>query len=307
MLFSECLGMCEAVMVKDDILKDLQNSGGLSAYPGGEDSDEEDLDALGDSYDIQMGKVSIFAQRYICVTCECIDLTVFYKCADMEFNHILQQTSTAQRLKKMDQERKKASKIKHIKWENNPSHISLEEQQELFKSKDLKKDKQNDKRRSLFSEQLEKCPDLPQNPFVDYAKFDGNVSITIAIEFMIQIDNFCLIHFYFFHIQSQIGVPVRRYRIFMCMLPKDQRNYPLQVVVFANAKVREFIGLICYKYFSEHPDQPIQLVFFLPVKYILCHIMEYTTNRFNFAEKISVNMDCTSPKMMAKSTGISPA
>jgi hypothetical protein len=44
----------------------------------------------------------------------------------------------------------------------------------------------------------------------------------------------------------------------MCMLPKEQRSYPLQVVVLANAKVQEFIGLICYKYISEHPDQHIQ-------------------------------------------------
>lgn len=43
-------------MAKDDIPKDMQNNGTLQAYPGTEDSDEEDLDALSDSYDVQMGK-----------------------------------------------------------------------------------------------------------------------------------------------------------------------------------------------------------------------------------------------------------
>lgn len=97
-------------------------------------------------------------------------------CVDLEFTH-RQRTNTAQRLEKMDQEKKKASEIKHIKWKNNPNHLSLEEQYELFKCKDLKQIKPATKMRSLFSEQLEKCPDLPQNPFVDYAKFDGSVSM----------------------------------------------------------------------------------------------------------------------------------
>lgn len=57
-----------------------------------------------------------------------------------------------------------------------------------------------------------------------------------------------------------MGVPVRKYRIFMCMLPKDQRSYPLTVTVLANAKVKECIGFVCYKYMKEHPDQHIQSV-----------------------------------------------
>ncbi|XP_058803465.1 target of rapamycin complex 2 subunit MAPKAP1 [Phymastichus coffea] len=196
-------GMCETVMVRDDIPKHLLNSGVLSAYPNAEDSDDEDLDALGDSYDLNF---------------------------DIEFTH-RQRTNTAQRLEKMDEEKKKASEIKHIKWENNPNHITLEEQCEFFKFKDLKQTKPIVKIRSLFSEQLETCPDLPQNPFVDYAKFDGSF---------------------------QIGLAVRKYRIFMCMLPKDQRSYPLIITVLANAKVKECIGFICYKYVIEHPDQHIQ-------------------------------------------------
>jgi hypothetical protein len=31
------------------------------------------------------------------------------------------------------------------------------------------------KKHSLLSDQLEKCPKLPQNPFAEFAKYDGNV------------------------------------------------------------------------------------------------------------------------------------
>lgn len=36
----------------------------------------------------------------------------------------------------------------------------------------------NVKKRSLLSEQLERCPNLPQNPYIEYSKCDGNVSST---------------------------------------------------------------------------------------------------------------------------------
>lgn len=61
-------------------------------------------------------------------------------------------------------------------------------------------------------------------------------------------------------LQAQVGIPVRKYRIFMCMLPKEERTYPLQVVVTATARVLDFIGLICYKYASEHPDHNLKSV-----------------------------------------------
>lgn len=96
----------------------------------------------------------------------------------MEFGH-RQRSNTAQYLEEMDIERKKAAEVKHVKWENNPSNISVETQSELFQRKDFRKKKEvkNDKRHSLLSEQLEKCPNLPQNPFTDYAKFDGIVRL----------------------------------------------------------------------------------------------------------------------------------
>ncbi|XP_076276533.1 SAPK-interacting protein 1 isoform X1 [Lasioglossum baleicum] len=201
-LLTDNTGQCEIVMVGEDIPKQLKSNGTLHCYPGMESSDDEDLDGLGESYDVQM---------------------------DIEYSH-RERSNTAKRLEKMDLEKKKAAKVT-VKWENNPA-ISLTEQSELFQRKDFrKKTGQGTKRHSLLSEQLEKCPNLPQNPFMEYAKFDGS---------------------------AQVDIPIRKYRIFMCMLPKEHRMYPLQVIVVATAKVLEFIGLICYKYANEHPDHPLK-------------------------------------------------
>lgn len=43
------------VMLGEDIPKQLKSNGTLQCYPGTEESDDEDLDALAESYDIQMG------------------------------------------------------------------------------------------------------------------------------------------------------------------------------------------------------------------------------------------------------------
>lgn len=201
-LSTDNTGQCEIVMLGEDIPKQLKSNGTLQCYPGMEESDDEDLDALAESYDIQM---------------------------DMEYSH-RERSNTAQRLEKMDLERKKAAKV-NVKWKNNPI-IPATQQSELFQRKDFrKKTDRTNKRYSLLSEQLEKCPHVPQNPFIEYAKFDGS---------------------------AQVDIPIRKYRIFMCMLPKEQRMYPLQIIVIATAKVLEFIGLICYKYANEHPDHPLK-------------------------------------------------
>ena len=53
-------GMCEMVMVGEDLPKTFKLNGTLQSYPCLEESDEEDLDALGESYDILFGILTIF-------------------------------------------------------------------------------------------------------------------------------------------------------------------------------------------------------------------------------------------------------
>lgn len=96
----------------------------------------------------------------------------------MEFSH-RQRSNTAQRLEKMDMERKKAAKVKHVKWEHNPNAMTPTDQSDLFQRKDFRRKMPLKKAQSLLSEQLEKCPNLPPNPFKEYGKFDGNVRIIL--------------------------------------------------------------------------------------------------------------------------------
>ncbi|XP_008547321.1 target of rapamycin complex 2 subunit MAPKAP1 [Microplitis demolitor] len=195
-------GVCELVMLREDIPKQLK-ANGAHCYLGLDESDDEDLGALSESYDIQI---------------------------DMSFGH-RPRSNTAQRLEKMELERKKSAKVKHIKWESKSVRLTKEEIADLFQQKDFRKKDISVKRHSLLSEQLEKCPYAPVNRFIEYAKFDGS---------------------------GLIGVPVRKYRIFMCMLPKEERVYPMQVTVICSATVEEFIGLICYKYATENPNHSLK-------------------------------------------------
>lgn len=57
LLICFCLGACEMVMLGEDLPKQLKANGVLDCYPGMEESDEEDIDAMAESYDIQMGKL----------------------------------------------------------------------------------------------------------------------------------------------------------------------------------------------------------------------------------------------------------
>lgn len=195
---SDDTGMCEAVII-DEIPKDSNIFSEYDKFPHAEDSDEdEEEDELYNSFDIQ---------------------------SDWDFGGHRHRTNTAQRLEKMEQERRKAAKIKHVKWEYNPVTISTEEREQLFERKEIKKEKKSG--RSLLSDEIEKCPLLPKNPFNEYAKFDGN---------------------------AQVGVPTRTYKIFLTMLPRPDRDYPLQVCVLGSAKVSELIGFVCWKYMTQNTD-----------------------------------------------------
>lgn len=52
--------MCEMVMGGEDIPKTLKSNRTLHCYPGMEESDEEDLDAMAESYDISFGILIYF-------------------------------------------------------------------------------------------------------------------------------------------------------------------------------------------------------------------------------------------------------
>ncbi|XP_046403798.1 stress-activated map kinase-interacting protein 1 [Ischnura elegans] len=204
---SDNTGICEMVMLGEEIPKKLANLSKLDCYPGmKEDSDDgDDMDLLAQSFELQ---------------------------SELGFGGHRLRSNTAQRLEQLDKERRKAAKVRHVKWEYNPN-ISEEDREDMFTRKELPKKAENvilnksvpKVRKSLLSEQLEKSPALPQSPFVEFAKYDGS---------------------------AQVGMAVRQYRIFITMASPSERDYPLEVSVLATAKVRDLVGLVCWKYASEH-------------------------------------------------------
>lgn len=113
---------------------------------------------------------------------------------------------------------KKAAKIKVIKWEDSSTKLSADQTAEFFSKMEVNVP---EKQKSLLTEQLENCPNLPHRQYLEYARFDGT---------------------------AQMGLPTKSFKIFMTMLPEKLQNYPLVVCIIASAKIKDLIGFTCYKY-----------------------------------------------------------
>ncbi|KAL9706300.1 hypothetical protein quinque_009818 [Culex quinquefasciatus] len=174
-------------------------------YPGLDESDEEEMDSLSQSYEIQM---------------------------DQDIGFHRQRSNTAQKLERLEIARRKASKVKNIKYESAVQRSEGGEDDELFVRKDVR---EGEDRTSMLSKQLETFPTVPQNKFLEYAKYDGT---------------------------SQTEVPTKMFKIFLMLLPEEhqQRSYPMPVCVTAKANIQDFIGLICYKCSLAHPDVSLKSV-----------------------------------------------
>ncbi|XP_058819605.1 stress-activated map kinase-interacting protein 1 [Topomyia yanbarensis] len=174
-------------------------------YPGLDDSDEEELDSMSQSYEIQM---------------------------DQEVGFHRQRSNTAQKLERLEIARRKAARIKNVKYETTVQRTE-EGDDELFVRKTVSR-LPREERTSMLTTQLETYPKLPQNKFLEYAKFDGT---------------------------SQTEVLTKTFKIFLIMMPEEQqRAYPMQVCVTATAKIQEFIGLICYKCSLAYPDVSLRSI-----------------------------------------------
>uniref|UniRef100_A0A023F2U5 Putative stress-activated map kinase-interacting protein 1 n=1 Tax=Triatoma infestans TaxID=30076 RepID=A0A023F2U5_TRIIF len=200
---SDDSGMCDVVMVCDNIARQIPVDK-YDCYPGIEqDEDDDDIDALAQSFDLN---------------------------SDLQFGLRRHRSNTAQRLEKLEEEKKKSANTMHIKWVDNPVPLSDEERARLFPEKDITKIREESKlapRISLLTEMLAKCPNMPENPFKEYAKLDGN---------------------------AHVGVPIKKYLIFITMLSGDKRKYPMEVAIVNWAKVLDLIGLVCWKCSIEHTE-----------------------------------------------------
>lgn len=168
-------GMCETIMLSDDLPSKCLESNNITRkkkssqilnngetdeydwYPGLDQSDDEDLDQLSHSYNIQM---------------------------DQDFG-LRQRSNTAQKLEKMDAFRKRTAKIKNVKCDDKIASITETEIDMLFERKTCSEfDNQtvtatniNDKVdaiNSILERKLQEVRKKPKNKFQDYARFDGN-------------------------------------------------------------------------------------------------------------------------------------
>ena len=76
-------------------------------------------------------------------------------------------------------------------------------------------------KKSAVTALIEKFTNLPLNPFMEYARYDG---------------------------LGQINIPTRKYQMYLTMLPEEQRNYPINVCCIASAKIHDLIGLTLLKF-----------------------------------------------------------
>uniref|UniRef100_T1J7R6 Target of rapamycin complex 2 subunit MAPKAP1 n=1 Tax=Strigamia maritima TaxID=126957 RepID=T1J7R6_STRMM len=197
---SDDTGVCEMVMVNENCPAKQTHQPSLHPSWTFDSSDsglESDTTELSQSYDIA---------------------------SDMDYA-LRRRSNTAQRLDKLKKERKSQAKIKNIQWRSPDSFLSVEEMSELFEKKANTIPKEKPRKKSLLSEQLEKFPTLPNNPFGEYAKFDGS---------------------------AYIGIPTKKLNIYLTMLTTDERAFPMTVITIITAKVQELIGLICWQYTNNN-------------------------------------------------------
>ncbi|GIY32823.1 target of rapamycin complex 2 subunit MAPKAP1 [Caerostris darwini] len=194
-------GMCEMAML-NEVVTDKALSQGDSNRPEFKILDynaESDFLEAGQSYDIVSGMGFIGGHRH--------------------------RSNTAQRLEKLKKDRQNQAKITHIQWKECPVILSEQDLSQLFPKKDLTKPKENKELvKSALSEALELFPAAPNNPFGEYARFDGRVNRS---------------------------APSKKILIYLTMLPTAERNYGMEVICLSNARVFDLIGLICWMYTNE--------------------------------------------------------
>nr|KAG5701742.1 hypothetical protein BaRGS_004344 [Batillaria attramentaria] len=149
---------------------------------------------------------------------------------DMDYGAHRRRSNTAQRLERLKKEKQVQGKIKTISWKDAPATLSADERGNLFERKEVGSgenagDPVSPKRKKSFlAQQLDNISKMGENPFMEYARFDG---------------------------RSSLGVVTKKIDIFLCMAPPDQRPYPMTIVVLSAAKVQDLIGLICWQYTCE--------------------------------------------------------
>ncbi|KAG7173374.1 Target of rapamycin complex 2 subunit MAPKAP1-like [Homarus americanus] len=160
--------------------------------------------------------------------------------SDMDFVGHRQRSYTAQRLEIMRKEKKNASKVKRVVWKHNPAPLDEAELNELFSRKAVitsgaPHDSPTPRQPpvSLLSRLVRQYPDGLNNPFLEYAKFDGT---------------------------THTNIQARRISIYLLFGDNPEPSYPMVVSVVNchQARVIDLIGLICWLYTKENRQPPLR-------------------------------------------------
>lgn len=205
-------GMCEMAMLNEVVTDSALHDSSVEDSPQSKVLDyysntlESELLEAGQSYDIVSGMGFLGGHR--------------------------NRSNTAQRLERMKKERQIQAKITHVPWKECGNELSEKELSHLFPKKPLDESKEKKLQvKSALSEALELYPAAPNNPFGEYARFDGRINQT---------------------------APTKKMLIYLTMLPEEERNYGMPVICLSNAKIHDLIGLICWMYTNEGKEPKLK-------------------------------------------------
>ncbi|XP_027049093.1 target of rapamycin complex 2 subunit MAPKAP1-like [Pocillopora damicornis] len=106
-----------------------------------------------------------------------------------------------------------------------------EDLSKVFAKREVKPVKNKPVAVSQLSRQLEESRGKPNNPFLEYSKFEG---------------------------EAFQGTCTKKLKIFLTMLPEEERAMPMIVTVLGSACVQDLIGLILYKYTNQGLQPPLK-------------------------------------------------
>nr|CAG4651858.1 EOG090X072S [Triops cancriformis] len=141
--------------------------------------------------------------------------------SDTDFAIHRRRVNTAVRLEKLKKEQMAAALTTTVRWKDPLKPVQETKADSTVFAKRAAY-KPTIHKVSALTEQLNMTAHIPVCPYLEYAKFDG---------------------------QSHSGVPVKNVQIYLTMLPKQDRSYPLSVCVLSSAKVSDLIGLTLYQYY----------------------------------------------------------
>lgn len=231
-------GMCETVMVSDDLpkhfLRKFQSSPFANAQQVQQHRKSNGMN--GASSNTSIGKnlqrpvdPPLHEVDFVCypgldqsddedmdLSTQSFDIQMYPEVGAHRFR-----SNTAQKLEKMDIARRKAARTKSVNYDDEvigPERSDLFVRKIVEIPKQLSADSQSEEKDEKISKltlQLANSPKQSQNKFMEYARFDGT---------------------------SQTGIQTKRINVFLSMLPEKERNYPIKICVVASAKIIEVSG-----------------------------------------------------------------